>query len=91
MRTVNARGLPGVEPTNPSARELALRLADVHALVESAQDADAPDELADVQGGFLSALEHALRGEAGCIEPDEWQAQREQALADYGEYLGIEI
>lgn len=40
-------------------------------------------------GALLSALDYALRGDHGCVERDEWQERRRQALAKFGVYLGL--
>jgi hypothetical protein len=80
------------ELTRQSSRELALRLADVAQVVASARyDEDTGDILGgDDNAGFLSAIDYALRGSPGCMEPDEWQARREEALAARGDYLGLD-
>lgn len=71
--------------------ELELRLADVAELAnhtaESNEDINAG--MPKVDGGFLSALDYALRGSPGCIEPADWQQARQAALAEHGPYLGL--
>jgi hypothetical protein len=68
-------GLPPTEQSESHAftEDLVLRLAH---LVEDA-------------GGLLSALDYAVRGAPGCMEPDEWQERRRLALAEHGDYLGL--
>lgn len=71
-------------------RELELRLADVAALVASLPDDDAEDVTVDSFAGVKAALGHALAGSSGCIDPDEWQAQREAALERHRDELGLD-
>lgn len=63
-------------------RENDLRLADVHRVVESART-DEDGLLAEDSGAFLSALDHALRGDPGCVEPSDWRKGREKAFEEY--------
>lgn len=79
------------DAADPGGRELELRLADV-ADTLAAVPVDEDGELdihADQFHGLLSALEHALHGSSGCMEPDEWQERREAALEARGEELGL--
>jgi hypothetical protein len=62
------------------AEEWKLRLADIAEVVEAAWVDEDTGELRDA-GGFLSALDYALRGDPGCIEPEEWEQGRRRALA----------
>jgi hypothetical protein len=69
--------------------ELVLRLVDAaDVLAAATTDEDGELDAAHAHG-LLSALDYALRGDAGCVEPDEWQERRRQALAKYGVYLGL--
>lgn len=67
--------------------ELALRLADAYAVLSKATVDEDTGELQEDPGGLLSALDHALTGSSGCLEPDEWQAERVAALAEHSERL----
>jgi hypothetical protein len=68
--------------------ELVLRLVDVQAVIASI-DPEAAERVDEEAAGLLSALDYALRGECGCLERDEWQDMRRQALAKHGDYLGL--
>lgn len=63
-------------------RELRLRLADVAAVIANFDGEDTDS--------FVSVLDHAVHGEPGHVERDEWDAMREQALAVHYEELGID-
>lgn len=80
----------GQSPFDPLTEELVLRLADVADVLDGIKtDEDGEIDPAYAHG-LLSALDYALRGSPGCIEPDEWQDGRRQALAKHGEYLGLD-
>lgn len=68
-----------------AAKEYALRLADVADVVDAIDDAEGEGYL----GPLLSVIDHALRGDSGCVEPAEWEAKRERSLRERGEYLGL--
>lgn len=71
-----------------SEEEFALRLVDAADVLATVETDDG--EITEAHtAGLLSALDHALRGSSGCMEPDEWQERRRQALAKHGDYLGL--
>jgi hypothetical protein len=71
-------------------REFALRLADVKAAMDELT-IDPDGNIADIEetGTFLSVLDHALRGDEGCNERDQWDAERREALVQHRTYLGL--
>lgn len=70
--------------------ELAKRLADVKAMIDAvATDEDGNMADLNMSGHFLSALDHALRGDPGCNEPDEWDEGRLEAMIANRDYLGL--
>lgn len=71
------------------AAELALRLADVHELLSKVEYDEDGFPVNANDPGLFSALDYALRGSPGCIEPEEWQDAREAALAKHADYLDI--
>lgn len=65
-------------------RELWLRLADVADVLRDVElDADG-DPLTDV-GSLLAALEHAVKGTPGCVDPDDFRRRRTAALQRFVE------
>ncbi len=83
------RAFGGAVPYGGEPSELALRLADVQAAI-ALVETDEDGEIKPGQHGILSALDYAVRGDAGCVEPDEWAANRRKALAEHGGYLGLD-
>lgn len=73
------------------APEMALRLAFIADILHGVELDEDSVALADPEqaGSIMSALDYALRGDPGCVEPDEWQQQREQALAKHADYIGV--
>lgn len=69
--------------------DMVLRLAFAAEMLASVEVDEDTGELSEDAGGLLSALDYALRGSPGCVEPDEWQEQRRRALAKHGDYLGL--
>lgn len=69
--------------------ELVLRLVDVADVLAAAKTDEDGELDAAYAAGLLSALDYALRGDHGCLEPDEWQERRRRALAKHGVYLGL--
>lgn len=70
--------------------ELELRLADAMGTIEALElDDDGNMKDPEQFGPFLSALEHALAGSAGCVEPREFQARRLEAHEKHAEALGL--
>lgn len=70
--------------------ELELRLADAADVIEALElDDDGNMKDPEQFGPFLSALEHALQGDAGCVEPKEFQARRMQAHEKHATTLGL--
>jgi hypothetical protein len=76
-----------LDNANAFAEELVLRLCDAQQVLATCVNEDG-DLVSDV-GSLLSALDYALRGSEGCVEPDEWQEQRRRALANHGDYLDL--
>lgn len=72
-----------------NTRELELRLADAAELLATLPT-DENDEAIGIDPALHSALGHALSGSSGCIEPDEWQDRREDALEARREELGLD-
>lgn len=68
--------------------EATLRLADIAALLASVQTDEVTGE-GVVDPGFLSALDYALRGDSGCVEPEEWADRRRCALRDRLAYINL--
>lgn len=62
-------------------RELRFRLADVAAVIANFDGEDTDS--------FVSVLDHAVHGECGHVDPEEWQEMRDVALITHGEELGI--
>lgn len=79
----------GVDWPATNAEELALRLADVAAVLASVTTDDDGEIAESNTGSLLAAFDYALRGERGLETPDEWQERRRQALARHGTYLGL--
>lgn len=71
------------------ADELALRLADVAEMLAAVETDDDGEIVEPHTGSLLSALDYALRGEPGCVDMDEWQGRRREALVKHGGYLGV--
>lgn len=71
---------------NTQAWQLALRLADALDIVRTAAGDDDDDDTAT-----LSALDYALRGDPGCIEPAEWQVRRRELLIEHADYLKLDL
>lgn len=76
--------------THITELELAKRLADVKAITDAVVTDD-DGNMADLEmsGHFLSALDHALRGDPGCNEREEWDEGRLEAMIENREYLGL--
>lgn len=91
--------LAAVDPSGgekASGDELALRLADAQAVVQTVIDSTDEDGMEELEcsengilGGFFSALDHALRGTQGCLDDDEFAAKRTAALEKHREYLRL--
>ena len=79
---------PAQHPVEPTEEQL--RLADIAEILRTVDYDEDTLELKEDAGGLLSALEHALTGSAGCIEPEEWQASRKAALAKHADYIGFD-
>lgn len=78
-------------PTDEQAlRETHLRLADVQGVIALARFDD-EGEIAGGQYGLCCALDHALRGTMGCVEPEEWHKRRVAALRTHADYLGLPL
>lgn len=74
-----------------SEREPWLRIAHAHAMLMSVSSDDDGVPVLDDYAGLFSALDYALRGDPGCVEPDEWVAERETALVEHAEYLAAPV
>lgn len=87
---VGAAAAQTITVVSTVARELALRLADGMAMLAAAtgDDAQAARVLAD-PAALLSAIEHALTGDPGHDDLEEWDARRVGALEAFRERLGL--
>lgn len=68
--------------------EAELRLAHIYDSLRRAQ-VNEDGQLTEESGGFLSALDYAVRGHPGCLEPLEFQLEREHALERWREELRL--
>lgn len=69
--------------------ELELRLADVALILHNVERDDHDEAAIANPDALLSALDYAVRGSAGCIEPDEWERDRRVALHAHRTYLEL--
>lgn len=71
--------------------ELELRLAHTHEMLRTVETDEDGQPVIDLEqlGALFSALDYALRGSPGCVEREEWYAERAEALAKHGTYLGL--
>ncbi len=64
------------------------RLADTYSLLATVRVDEDLSIIEDPQG-LLSALNCSLRGEHGCLDPEEWEADRVRALETHRKHLGL--
>jgi hypothetical protein len=80
--------------------ELALRLADVMAVIQSLGPRDEHGDVDEdwvqkiesdefLGSGFFSVMDHALYGTPGCLDAEEQEARRRAALDKYADCLGF--
>lgn len=75
----------------PVRTELQFRLCEaMDLLTEIPRDDDGNLAEPDQAAIYLNALDQALTGDPGCVEPDEWQARRETAYMLHSHKLGFE-
>jgi hypothetical protein len=72
-----------------SRHELELRLADAQAMASAAHPDRNGNLPAGTAGALLAAIDYALRGQPGCVEPGQWDGEREAALKQYRGYLDL--
>jgi predicted trehalose synthase len=68
--------------------EALLRLAEIASMLRSVKCDEDGQPMEDL-AGLLSALDYALRGDPGCIEPSDWQADRRVAFVAQRNYIGL--